>query len=75
MAIRQPDDDDDSACETRIINVHNRRVKPGSIRANTEQRTSVTNAVAHQSTLPRLNDPSPSKPEGWWTRLKKLFRW
>lgn len=74
MSIRQPDDDEDSAAETRIINVQTRRMKPGSIRANTEQRPSVTNAVAPQSASSRLNPSSPSKL-GVWAWLKKRFRW
>jgi hypothetical protein len=74
MKIPQPnDDDDESACETRIINVQNRRVKPGLIRANTEQRSSVTNTVARPSSAPPMNHSPTSKPSVWaW--LKKLFR-
>jgi hypothetical protein len=47
MAIHPPDDDDDnsSASETRIINIQNRRIKPGAIRANTERRASAKNTV------------------------------
>lgn len=75
MAIHQSDDDDDDfVSETRIINVQNRRVKPGVIRANTEeQRSPVKNTVNRQSTSPRLNPTLPDKPRIWaW--LQKLFR-
>lgn len=62
MTIRQPDDDDDSVSETRIINVQSRRRRSGSIPENTRQHASLPNPVINPDPAPlgQPNDPSPN---------------
>lgn len=48
MATRQTDDEDDVVSETRIINIQNRRIRPGSTEHSLRQRPSVTNPVINK---------------------------